>query len=77
MLTGLESEEGELSVQDNKSVESFETAAEIKSCECQKCPEISDVSNCCRHLNNWKDFEKGVDKNICPVHLILNILSRC
>ena len=38
VLTGLESEEGELSVQDNKSVESFETAAEIKSCECQKMP---------------------------------------
>ena len=27
---------GELSVQDTKSVETFKTEAEIKSCECQK-----------------------------------------
>jgi hypothetical protein len=40
--------EGELSVQDTKSVETFEIAAEI--CECHKCPDISDVSNYCRHF---------------------------
>ena len=42
--------EGELFVQDTNSVEPFESAEEIKSCECQKCPDIYDVSNCCRLL---------------------------
>ena len=35
--------EGELSVQDTKSVETFETAAQNKSCEFYKYPDISDV----------------------------------
>ena len=47
----------DVNIQDNQSVSTYETAAELK-CGCGNCPDMLDGlagSDCCRVLRRWKE----------------------